>query len=185
MIKQSAIALAFCVACPAFGAVNLLSSSNDFDLNIQFEGAGRLQGSESLALEQSELGLSEIAPGTRIESYLIQISDFDSCSLHPYEAVFGFDAPVLGIQTDVDSLKDGFSTLSDSGFDAARPGGGIESNDHVTLHGDLVINGIVGRGGIDPIRVFVEATAVPEFASLGVWGMLSVAGVLSTTRRRR
>ncbi len=184
MLKPIALLLAFALVSPAFGAVNLLSSSGPADIQIIYEGVGTLN-KRSLTLDQSEMGLSEITPGTRFESYLIMISDFDSCSLHPYEATFDFDAPVLGIQTEAKSLRKGRRVLAKSGFNPTAPRGGMERRDTVTLNGELVVEGRVGRKGTDPIRVFIEATAVPELASMGVWGALSVAGVFSMNRRRR
>lgn len=186
MYRFATILLAAAVVSPAYGAVNLVSNSPSVDVEIVYEGTGTLQQG-SLAIDQSEMGLSEITPGTRFESYLILISDFDSCSLHPYEATFDFDAPVLGIQTDVNSLRPGRRVLDESGFNAAAPAGGLSAaDDTVTLNGDLVVQGRVGGPrGVDPIRVFVEATAVPEFASAGIWGAFSIAGVLMGGRRRR
>lgn len=184
MIKPIAFLLAIAFVSPAFAAVNLLSSSGDADIEILYEGTGVVK-KQAIALDQSEMGLSEISPGTRVSSYLIMISDFDSCSLHPYEASFSFDAPVLGIQTNANSLRSGRRILANSGFDPVAPAGGLERNDSVTLNGDLVVEGRVGRQGTDPIRVFIEATAVPELASMGVWGALSLAGVFSMNRRRR
>ncbi|TWT97592.1 hypothetical protein Pla108_17440 [Botrimarina colliarenosi] len=168
-----------------WAGVDLLCSSSNANVTVIYEGTGRLT-SGSLALDSSPSGQTSIQPGLRFDSYLIKIDDFSSLSPSPFYANFNIDGPVIGLQTDVSSLQSGRQTLNGNGFEAGAPAGGIESSDTVTLNGQsLTVNGKVGGQGVDPIRVFVEATAVPEIASAAVWSVLSIGGVVTFGRGRR
>ena len=164
-------------------AVTVLDQSSNVDVEVIDEGVGRLN-SGSLAVDQSPTGETAIGPRISFRSYLIKIHNFDSPTLESYDAAFAVDEPVLGVQTDVNSLRPGRQTLDDNGFDAGAPQGGIEDNDTVTLDGDLMVSGKVGNRGVDPIRVFVAAAAVPEVASAAVWGTFFLAGLVGCGRIR-
>lgn len=162
--------------------VDLLSQSPDVNVTIVNEGSGSLSSGE-LTLDYSPGGFSRIR-GRQFESFLIKIDNFESCSTHTYDAAFEIDAPVIGIQTQISSLRAGREVLGQNGFTPGAPGGAIGKNDTVTVDGNLVVSGSISNG-TDPIRVFVEATPVPELASLAVWSTISVAGFIGTGRSRR
>ncbi|MEO0531830.1 MAG: hypothetical protein AAF266_14840 [Planctomycetota bacterium] len=169
----------------AAAGVQTMSQSDGVNVTVIDEGQGRLRGDSTVTLDQSPTGATSIGRGTAFRSYLIKIDDFDNCEIDDYSASFEADEPIIGIQTDVGSLQDGRRTLDDNGFDAGAPAGGIEDNDSVTLDGQTVsVDGRVGRNGVDPIRVFVAAVAVPEAASIAVWGSLCLAGLVGTRRSR-
>lgn len=183
---KTALALVAALAACDFAAAGVSTmSSNGANVTVIDEGTGRLSGGSTVTLDQSPTGAMTIGRGTAFRSFLIKIDDFDDCEINEYSASFESDEPILGIQTDVGSLQSGRKTLDENGFDAGAPAGGIEKNDTVTLDGQTVsVNGKVGRNGVDPIRVFVAAVAVPEAASLAVWGSLCLAGLVGTSRNR-
>lgn len=190
MIKHQTIALFALVvavaACDVTSAgVRTMSQSDDVNVTVIDEGSGRLSGGSTVALDQSPTGATSFGRGVAFRSFLIKIDDFDDCEINEYSASFEADEPILGIQTDVGSLQSGRRTLDENGFDAGAPAGGIEDNDTVTIDGQTVsVSGRVGRNGVDPIRVFVAAVAVPEAASLAVWGSLCLAGLIGSGRVR-
>ena len=183
---QTTVAVALALlstAMPSLAGVSVLNQSSNVDITITSEGQGVLS-SGALGLDMSPAGLTEIGPGVAFESFLIQVHNFESCSFESYAAEFGIDGPLLGIQTDIGNLRPGRFILADSGFEAAAPAGHLESPDAVTLDGDLLVSGRVGRRGVDTIRVFIAAAAVPEVASAAVWGSFFVAGLVACGRNR-
>lgn len=172
----------FCAA-PTLAGVRVLDHSSNVDVTVTHEGQGSLN-SGSLGLDASQQGLTEVGPGVEFDSYLIQIHNFDSCSLEDYDASFAIDGPLLGIQTEIANLRPGRRTLNNNGFNARGPAGDLEINDNVELNGELLVSGRVGGQGVDTIRVFVAAAAVPEVASAAVWSTVFVAGLVACGRLR-